>query len=470
MLLALLATLALLRQEDSPEIAARAPERFNVVFILADDLGFKDVGFQGSAYATPNLDRLAAEGVVFSHAYAASPMCSPTRAAILTGEHPARLGITRAIRNSDYLAARPDAEPPGESRARFLQPPSATHLADGQRTIAARFLAAGWRTGFVGKWHLGEAPYLPEHHGFEVQRAVGSASASPYFVPFRLRDLGIKPPAPYLTDHLTEEALLFLRERRDEPFFLFLAHYAVHAPLEAKPELVRHWRRALARGTPQSNPTYAAMIESLDQSVGRILDELDRLELAEETLVVFTSDNGPTLVSADPITTVAPLRGGKLDLYEGGVRVPLVVRWKGRFAPARRDEIVTSMDFYPTLLALAGLERASDEAPDGVDVSALLGGGLAAERGPLHFHVPHGEPRSAIVERSTKLIHFFDGRNELYDLAADPGEAQDLSASRPERARELEAELLRWLSAVGAGMPRENPAYDPDAPAEPKDG
>jgi len=443
--------------------AGRAPgtKPLNIVFILADDLGWKDVGFQGSSYPTPNIDRMAREGMVFSHAYAASPSCSPTRAAILTGKHPARLRITRAIRNEDYLAARAPPKKPGASpHFRCLPVETRTFLPEGEPTLATRLAESGWDTGFVGKWHLGEHDHFPAQYGFAHTAAIGATSAAPYFPPYRVQGLSRKRPTGYLTDVLSDEALLFLRRPREGPFFLFLAQYAVHGPLRGKPELVRRFEQELDPDSPQSNAVYAAMIESLDEGVGQILATLDELGLAEDTVVVFTSDNGPTLAEDGPVTTVAPMRGGKLDFYEGGLRVPLVVRWKGHVtAGARCDVPVTSMDFFPTLLSLCGIESQEGDAPDGLDVSTLLSGGQTPPR-DLYFYMPHREPGAAVLAGTEKLVHTFSGPSELYDLAADPGETKDLAAQEPARVAELERRLLAWVTSVGAEIPAPNPNYD----------
>lgn len=458
-LLFILLTLGGQSSTRGPDDAAPRPP--NVVFILADDLGWRDVGFQGSHYPTPNIDRMAREGMVFSRAYAASPCCSPTRAAILTGKHPARLHITRAIRNKDYLAARePPKNAPAARHARFLPLESRTFLPEGEPTLATRLAESGWDTGFVGKWHLGEREHFPAQYGFAHTAAVGAASSSPYFPPYRVQNLSPNKPAGYLTDVLTDEALLFLRRLREGPFFLFLSHFAVHGPWRGKPELVVRFERELDPKSPQSNAIYAAMIASLDESVGQVLAALDELGLAEETLVVFTSDNGPTLEKDGPITTVAPLRGDKLDLYEGGLRVPLVVRWKGRIeAGTRCDVPVTSMDFFPTLLALCGVQSRAGDAPDGIDVSTLLSGGQTPER-DFYFHMPQREPGAALLAGTEKLVHTFGGTNELYDLASDPGETKDVAAERPARVAELERQLLAWLASVGAEIPIPNPDFD----------
>jgi len=448
------------------------PARPNVLLILADDLGWKDVGYQGSAYPTPNIDRLAREGLVLSHAYAASPCCSPSRAALLTGRHPARLGLTRATRNRDYLEERdPSRVRPTPAHMPWLDPGSRTHLPEGTPTLGERLGAAGYATAFVGKWHIGEPPHDPHAHGFPWAHSVGFYSASPYFPPYSVQLPKTKPQAGYLTDQLTEDALAFLREPRERPFFLVLAHFAVHGPWQAKPELVERFRKELDPAAPQGNATYAAMIASLDEGVGRVLDELDRLGLAESTLVLFTSDNGPSLAKDEPLTSVAPLRGGKLDLYEGGLRVPFVARWKGTIRAQSQSAYPASfLDLYPTLLDLCGLERGPGEAPDGLDLAPLFAGEELPARGPLYFYVPHGRrPRAAVLDGGEKLVRYFGGADELYDLGADPGEAHDLAGERATRARALGDDLAAWLARMGVRPLERNPGYDPAAPVPGQD-
>jgi arylsulfatase A-like enzyme len=434
----------------------------NIVFILMDDLGWADLACYGSTYyETPNLDRLAREGVRFTDAYAAAPVCSPTRASIMTGKCPARLGLT------NYL---PGKHPLPHSRLIGAEQVQALPLEE--ITIAEALRAGGYRTAHIGKWHLGEKGFWPENQGFDLNIG-GTASGMPrsFFYP----QWGDNPPiagkpGEYLTDRLTEEALAFIRSNRERPFFLYLPHYAVHVPIEGKTELVEKYRKKLKPGQKQNDPIYAAMIESMDQSVGRIAALLDELKLSGNTLVVFTSDNGGLSApewKLKPVTSNAPLREGKGHLYEGGIRVPLIVRGPGVRRGAVCDAPVSSIDFFPTLARQAGLEPPAAGAVDGVDISALLGGASPGER-TLYWHYPHysnqlGKPASAVRRGDFKLIEFHeDGHAELYHLKEDIGEQKDLSAAMPEKTRELRALLRQWLAGVNARMPSVNSQYDPE--------
>jgi len=451
--------------------------RPNVVFILADDLGQRDLGVYGSSfYETPHLDRLAQNGVRFTQAYAASNVCSPTRASLLTGRYPARLGIT------DWLPGR--AGKPGDQLlAANLEP----HLRAQERTFADAFRAAGYRTALIGKWHLGDAAEnLPDHHGFDVSLAASGKGSTPsYFSPYRLPHLADGSPGEYLVDRLTREAITFMREAHAQgrPFLLELSHYAVHIPLQAKPDLVAKYaakRTGIAAGQDfvdrppdgrvrvrQTDATYAAMVESLDASVGALLNELNALGIADNTIVVFTSDNGGLATSEGWPTSNLPLRGGKGWPYEGGVREPLIVSWP-RHLPsgAVSDAMVTSPDFFPTFLELAGLPSEPDAHVDGESFAGALRqpASPAAER-TIFWHYPHysnqrGRPHGAIRQGRWKLVEWFeDGRTELYDLAADVGETHDLAPTEPELAKALLARLRAWRDQVGARMPTPNPAY-----------
>ena len=455
-----------------------APERPNFVFILADDLGWSDLGCYGSSfYETPALDALAADSLRFTNAYAACQVCSPTRASILSGKYPARLHTT------DYFGGR---------RKGLLVPAQYDQrLALEEVTIAEALKEAGYHTASMGKWHLGGPGHWPEHQGFDVNVA-GHTMGMPatYFWPYRR-----KKPRPFdvpgleggqegeqLTDRLTDEALKFIEAKRDEPFFLYLPYYAVHTPLEGKKELVEKYRRK-AKSLPERSPrfipegrrrarqvqdhaVYAAMVETLDTNVGRILDKLESLELTDRTVVVFFSDNGGLSTSEGSPTSNLPLRAGKGWMYEGGIREPLIVRWPGvTKAGTTCDTPVISTDFYPTLLDMAGLPARPEQHVDGVSIAPLLRGETKLERDTLYWHYPHygnqgGSPSGAIREGNLKLIERFESHDvELYDLEQDIGEQRNLVASRPEDVSRLRTKLHAWQRSVGAHFPHPNAEY-----------
>ena len=439
-----------------PAVAAAAegqtprPTAPNFVFILADDLGARDVGIYGSSfYETPNIDRLAADGTRFTNAYAAASVCSPTRASIMTGRYPARLGIT------DWLPGR-EAHPD----ERLVRPALASHLSD--VTVAEVFQAAGYQTAAIGKWHLGDNPAdLPDRHGFDVNiGGSGKGSTPSYFSPYRLPHLPDGPVGEQLDERLTHEAIAFIHRaaQQPRPFLLYLAHYAVHNPLQAKPEVIAKYQAKLTAHPPagpeiingadgrvrvtQGNPTYAAMVESLDHSVGAVMATLNELGLAENTIVVFMSDNGGVATSEGWPTSNLPLRAGKGWAYEGGVREPLIVRWP-RHLPAGvvADEVVTSTDFFPTLLDLAGLPLRPEAHVDGRSFASVLRSpGTHLPERAIYWHYPHysnqrGKPHGAVREGRWKLIEWYeDDRVELFDLEADPGELHNLAATETARA------------------------------------
>jgi len=450
----------------------------NVVLILADDLGWSDLGCYGAdLHETPHLDRLARDGVRFSQAYAASPVCSPTRAALLTGKHPARLGITIWSEGSRQ----------GPTNRKLLQADSRHDLPHSETTLAKHLQDAGYLTALVGKWHLGDAAHFPETHGFDVNIG-GTHWGAPqtFFWPYRgagrfseyryVPHLEFGQPDEYLTDRLTEEALRVIDRAGDQPFFLYLAHHAPHTPIEAKPADVAHFQDQLRPGLKHQNPTYAAMVRSLDESVGRVLERLRERGLDQNTLVVFTSDNGGYIGNSThdgrslPVTDNSPLRSGKGTCYEGGLRVPLLVKWPG-VTPAGGicDEPVVLTDLFHTLAAATGLGQPPGSVPDGVDLSAILRDPAAElPRESLFFHYPHyyhappSTPVSAIRNGDWKLLEFFEDRRvELYNLRHDPGESRDLAAELPERASELRQALRDWRMAVDARLPTPNPALAP---------
>ncbi|SIO61282.1 Arylsulfatase A [Singulisphaera sp. GP187] len=439
----------------------------NVVLIVADDLGWADLGCYGSRFhRTPNLDKLAGEGRRFTQAYAASPVCSPTRAALMTGKHPARLHLT------DWLPGRRDL--PGQKLARSL---IRQELPLEEETIAESLRAAGYATAHVGKWHLGGQGFDPTRQGFTLNIA-GDSMGSPlsYFAPFRRKGqimpgLGDAPDGQYLTDRLTDEAEKFLEANRSRPFFLYLPHYGVHIPLKAKDELIAKYPRwdGIPHGR-QENPVYAAMIESLDESVGRIVAKIEELGLTDDTLILFTSDNGglATLEGPNtPPTSNAPLREGKGYLYEGGLRVPLIMRWAGRVPKGIEETPVWAADLPVTLKALCGVP--GPIAGDGVSLASLLTGAKPIASRPLFWHYPHysnqgGRPGGAVRDGNWKLVEDYQsGRRELFDLGRDIKESTNLAESEPGKVEELAAKLAAWRKDVDAQMPTPNPAYTPNA-------
>jgi len=449
---------------------ARPPRRPNIVFILVDDLGWRDVGFMGSRfYETPHIDRLAARGMILSRAYAAAAVCSPTRASILTGRYPARIGITDWIRaRRDGGAIRPDRRNPEgfeDNPARRLQTPlNALFMDLAEVTTAEVLKKAGYVTGHVGKWHLGPDEFSPTGQGFDVN--VGGADighTESYFDPYLNEGAPIPSLPPrregeYMTDRLADEACAFIRANKARPFYLNLCHYAVHLPLQAKEgDAAGFQAKAVVDG--QKNAVYAAMIKSVDDSVGRIMETLDELGLAGETCVFFFSDNG----GLHTVTDNAPLRMGKGYPYEGGIREALAVCWPGRVpAGARCEALVSSIDFFPTILSLAGCSFPGDRIIDGLNLSAVLTGrrrGLP-ERA-LFWHFPHywwGDrvrPWSVVRSGDWKLIRFYeDGREELYNIAEDEGESHDLAAARPGIVGALGLKLDAWIRETGARLPR----------------
>jgi arylsulfatase A-like enzyme len=444
--------------------SAASAAKPNVVFILIDDLGWADVGCNGSTfYQTPNIDRLARQGMRFTDAYAACPVCSPTRASILTGRYPARLHLT------DWLPGRPD-----RPDQKLLRPPILQYLPLGEVTLAKALKPAGYVSASIGKWHLGGEGFLPTDQGFDVNIA-GNASGSPssYFPPYRKPALADGPPEEYLTDRLTTEAEKFIETNKDRPFFLYLAHYAVHIPLAAKQALIAKYQSRHPGGGSQTNYLYAAMVESVDDSVGRIVRKLDQLKLSERTVIFFTSDNGGLSVKEGPhtpSTSNAPLRAGKGYLYEGGIREPLIVKWP---RVVRRGGVcrapVCSVDFFPTILEMTGVSPASDRVLDGLSLVSLLKQTGVPPPRTLCWHYPHysnqgGKPGGAIREGDYKLIEFYeDNHLELYNLVNDLGEKNNLAARLPDLAHALQQKLAAWRTTVDAQMPTLNPGYRPAA-------
>ena len=445
--------------------SAQAPP--NVVLFLVDDLGWRDLGCQGAeVYETPAADRLASEGVRFTQAYAACPVCSPSRAALMTGKTPARVGFTGHI-----TATGKHRYPP---QGRIVPPDDNLNLPHDETTLAEALAKAGYVSASMGKWHLGGPDYWPRHQGFDVNVA-GHTHGSPssYWFPYLdpskpwnpdMPNLDGGRPGEYLTDRLTAEAVAFVEENRDRPFFLYLTHYTVHTPLQAPPDLVEKYRRKLARTPAPVHPTYAAMVETADDSLGRILAVLDRLGLEDNTLVVLTSDNG----GLNDVTENAPLRAGKGYLYEAGIRVPLIVRWPGR-APAGRTigVPVVGTDLFATIAEAAG--ASAKTAADSRSLVPLLTGAAEQLAGDLYWYYPHYSPQAkqpgaAIRAGDWKLIEHYDPPAvELYDLSEDPSESQDRAQAAPDVRDRLLEKLHAALASAGTRMHTANPDFQPEA-------
>jgi arylsulfatase A-like enzyme len=460
----------------------------NFLFILIDDLGARDLGCFGSTfYETPRLDRLAREGMQFDRAYAACPVCSPTRAAILSGKYPARIGITNWLGTAN--------------EGRLRSTPYLNYLPLEERSIASVLREErGYQTWHIGKWHLGDEPFFPEKHGFDLNIG-GCHWGHPWgghFSPWKNPTMPDAEPGKYLADHLTDEAIRLIRTRdRDRPFYLNLWHYSVHFPIQAPADLVEKYRRKAARlgldklnpmvegewmefiaDRPrrvvrrmfQSDPVYAAMVENLDTNVGRLMDALEAEGLAEDTVVIFTSDNGGVVHAYTSPTCNLPLREGKGWAEEGGTRVSQIIRWPARVKPGGQCDVpVTSTDFYPTILEAAGLPLRPEQHVDGVSMMPLLEGG-ALEREALYWHYPHysnegNRPASWVVAGDWKLIEYFeDGRLELFHLASDPGETIECGEMHPEIRARLRSMLKRWREDVEAKIPEPNPQWEARRP------
>lgn len=437
---------------------ARKP---NFVFILVDDMGWVDAVCYGSKFfRTPNIDRLAAQGMKFTDAYSASPVCSPTRAALMTGKDPARVRITSFSGTQGPTADQKLAPPFFEKR-----------LAHSEIVIANALKSAGYVSANIGKWDLGGKPYFPEDHGFDVSfGAGGGGMVKTHFYPWGGNWNVEGKEGEYLADRLTEESEKFIEANKDKPFFLYLSHYAVHLPLEAKEEITEKYRVRVKPGQAQNNPVYAAMMESVDDSVGRIMAKLEEVGVADNTVVIFTSDNGGLDISEmgyAPATCNAPLRDGKGRLYEGGIRVPLIVRWPGMVQPGSECAVpVSTYDFYPTMLDLAGVER-KGQIIDGENIAPLLKQTGGLERDAIYWHFPHygnqgGRPGSAIRQGDFKLIKFYENDHlELYNLKDDISEKDNLADKMPEKAALLRKKLEDWLKSLDAQMPTPNPDYAP---------
>ena len=436
--------------------ASPATSRPNILFILIDDMGWMDLGCQGNRHVrTPNIDRLAGEGVRFTDAYAPAPVCSPTRAALMTGHSPARLAITNHLPHQDRFTPKNSELLPAQMR---------DHLPLEYTTIAERLkVDAGYATAFIGKWHIysgKDEQYAAHHQGFDINIGGCSYGGPPtFFDPYRIPFLENRKKGEYLPDRLADETIMFMRQqvKRKKPFYAALWNYTVHWPMEAPKEFVAKWADRPRAG--YNHKVYPAMLETMDLAIARVLAELKALEIEEETFVVFTSDNGPFGGAGD----ARPLRGDKGHLYEGGIRVPLIVRWPGQVAAGRvsREPVILT-DFYPTLLEVAGLKPGGDYPGDGESLLPLLRGEESLQREAIFWHYPnfafHRDNRlgSAVRMGDYKLLEFFDDDTvELYNLRKDLGESNNLAENEPERSAAMRRRLHGWRQESGAKMPRQ---------------
>jgi arylsulfatase A-like enzyme len=458
-----------------------AKHRPNVVFILADDLGWRDLSVEGSTfYESPRIDSIAQAGMRFTRGYAACQVCSPSRASILTGKFPARHGIT------DWIGAA--AGPDWKRNTKLLPAEYLRALPADDITLAERLKEAGYRTFFAGKWHLGGAGSLPTDHGFDINIGGHHAGSPPggYFSPYKNPEMKDGPPGESLPMRLGEETASFIREHvqahPDQPFLAYLSFYSVHGPLQTSQKLWSKYREKAALHQPtdhrflidrtspvrqvQDNPIYAGMIQRMDDAVGLVLTALEVTGQKENTIVIFTSDNGGVSAGDGKATSNLPLRGGKGRQWEGGLREPFYISYPpGIPSGSTCDVPVIHTDFYPTILDLAGLDLMPQQHVDGTSLVPLFHQEKIADRA-LYWHYPHygnqgGEPSAIVLRDNWKLIHYYeDGRDELYQISQDVGEQQDLAADESDRVKTIRAELQTWLKATGANMPVPNPDYD----------
>jgi len=450
---------------------AALPAKPNIVFILADDLGYMDIGANNpkTFYETPTIDGLAKRGMRFTQAYSACCVCSPTRGSIMTGKYPPRFGIT------DYI--------PGARNGRLLSAPNADHLPLEEVTIAERLRDAGYSNFFAGKWHLGGGEFSPNAQGFGpgLESGEGAKGNVQFWYPKSAEPIPNHKDDPKTTDRIANEAVRFIDSHKDQPFFAYLPFLAVHQPIGARAELVAKYEKKKASAPEdqfgqertrkvrqvQNNAVYAAMLEQLDSGIGRVLEAVHRNGLDEKTIIVFLSDNGGLSTSEGTPTSNVPLRGGKGWPYEGGVRVPWIVYVPGMTKPGSTcDASVITTDFYPTLLELTCQPPFPAQHRDGVSIVPLLKGEKMPHP-PLYWHYPHygnqgGAPNGTIRDGDWKLIEWYeDGAVELYNIPADLSEKNNLAEAQPEKVKELKAKLDVWRKDVGAKMPQPNPKWKP---------
>lgn len=468
----------------SQHVVAQKNPKPNIVFILADDLGFMDVSMNGSKYyETPNIDRLAKRGMMFTNAYTSSPLCSPTRASILSGKYPARLNFTAA---SGHLVANPDAPLLAKKAApwqKVVTLVSRNFMPLEEVTIAERLKTNGYTTGFIGKWHIGQDPYMPENQGFDYNVAGGATPGPPnYFSPYHIKKLPDGPPQEYLTDRITDEAIKYIDAKKDSTFFLCLWEFGVHAPYQGKLKYVKEYEKKVDPRGKQDNAVMAAMIKSVDESVGRVMDRLDELKLTDNTIIIFYSDNGGNmydLLKGKDVTNNYPLKYGKGNIHDGGVKVPCAVSWPGKIKPnSVSNEVITSMDFYPTLLEASGTKAENGQILDGVSLMPVLTKNSKLKREAIFCDFAHyvpatnNYPSTSVRKGDWKLIKVYgEGKDqgdafELYNLKQDEGENNNLANQMPKITQELNQLIIQHIKDINGITPIKNPAYIPNTPSK----
>ncbi|MEN8849121.1 MAG: sulfatase [Akkermansiaceae bacterium] len=453
----------------------------NVVFILADDLGWADSTLYGHTklYQTPNIERLAKRGMTFTRAYSASPLCSPTRSSILTGLHPARTGLTTPNCHTGQPILSASEGKTGNPAKKAVQPNPVNRLDTKFYTLGESFRDAGYATGHFGKWHLGAAPHSPLEHGFEIDipHWHGPGPAGNFVAPWRYPDFDPNTPNEHIEDRMAKEAVAFMEKNQDKPFLLNYWMFSVHAPFDAKPKVIDKYRALIDPKDPQRSPTYAAMVEAMDDAVGTLIDALDRLKIADNTIIVFFSDNGGNMyneIDGTSPTSNFPLRGGKATMFEGGVRVPMIVAWPGNIAAdTRNDALVQSTDFFPTFLDLLPLKKEEGQEFDGVSIASALKG-EPFFREAIFTYFPHDPPVPDWIPPSISVHHehwklvreFFQGeagahRYRLFNLKEDIGEKNNIATEHPELVEKLDLLITKFLSDTKTVQPVTNPNFDP---------
>ncbi len=471
-------------------ISAQDLNRMNVVFILADDLGWSDTSLYGTTnfYETPNIQRLASRGTTFTRAYAASPLCSPTRASILTGQTVARHGFTAPVGHLPEIKIVAEKGVKAPPKEKSIIPVSASRLDTKIPTLGKLFKNVGYKTAHFGKWHLGPVPFSPLEHGFDVDvpHWSGPGPAGSFVAPWKFPDFKEKYPNEHIEDRMSDEAVNWLREQdKNVPFYLNYWQFSVHAPFDAKESLKKYYRTKVDFNDPQHSPTYAAMVHSLDEAVGKLLDEIDRLGIADNTIIVFYSDNGGNMYDGivetlpdgeqflTPPTSNAPLKGGKATMFEGGIRVPGIIVWPGVTPPGSvSDAIIQSTDFYPTFDNNLKLNSPDSHSVDGIDIIEALKGN-EFQHPPIFTYFPHQPPVPDWLPASVsvhygdwKLIRLFhqgeDGKHSyrLFNLKWDIGEAYDLSGVYPEKVVQMDGYIEKHLKDSQAVLPFPNPGFD----------